>query len=299
MWNDIQCFKSSNENVKKYVFTNEKTVAESVLYKYNSYEERTVICCSVMSGCPVGCTFCGTGEFFIKALSADDIIQQVTHCFNDNNIKPENCKKVQIMLMSMGEPLLNLKNVIPAINEMSILYPNADMLISTIGPVVDYSLFFDLAKNNSKVGLQFSVHESTDEARNKLIPFKAKHTLEELSHIGQDFYTLTGRKPFFNYCAHLDNTTQDDVNRLSDLFDPTVFECTISVICAKNESVHEALKRQDYLAYEFSEKMLKAGYNVRTFDPAGQDDIGGGCGQLRYVQDWVVNNPEKVIFHKK
>lgn len=38
--------------------------------------------------------------------------------------------------------------------------------------------------------------------------------------------------------------------------------------------------------------MLEIGYSVRMFDPAGQDDIGGGCGQLWYVQDWMKDNPD-------
>lgn len=40
------------------------------------------------------------------------------------------------------------------------------------------------------------------------------------------------------------------------------------------------------------EKMLLTGYSVRMFDPAGQDDIGGGCGQLWYVQDWMKGHPD-------
>jgi len=39
--------------------------------------------------------------------------------------------------------------------------------------------------------------------------------------------------------------------------------------------------------------MLNRGYNVRVFDPAGQDDVGGGCGQLWFVQKWMKDNSEK------
>lgn len=55
---------SSDKNVSKYVFYLGNTVAEAVLYKYNTYEERTVICCSTQSGCPIGCRFCGPN--FVK-----------------------------------------------------------------------------------------------------------------------------------------------------------------------------------------------------------------------------------------
>lgn len=62
----VSKFYSSDTNVSKFVFewSNPKGIAESVLYRYGSYRERTVICCSIQSGCPVGCTFCGTGKFF-------------------------------------------------------------------------------------------------------------------------------------------------------------------------------------------------------------------------------------------
>lgn len=54
---NFKTFEGNSGDVWKYVFTKEDMVAEAVLYKYNSYYDRTVICCSVMSGCPVGCLF--------------------------------------------------------------------------------------------------------------------------------------------------------------------------------------------------------------------------------------------------
>ena len=42
------------------------------------------------------------------------------------------------------------------------------------------------------------------------------------------------------------------------------------------------------------DKMLHKGFSTRMFDPAGQDDIGGGCGQLWFVQDWMKKNKDKV-----
>ena len=64
MENEMQVKRidSSDENVSKYVFDFGNAVAEAVLYKYPTFEERTVICCSTQSGCPVGCRFCGAGR---------------------------------------------------------------------------------------------------------------------------------------------------------------------------------------------------------------------------------------------
>jgi 23S rRNA (adenine2503-C2)-methyltransferase len=62
-WNN-RCIQSTDENVYKYVFEKDNAVAESVLYKYPTFETRTVVFCSTQSGCPIGCRFCGAGDSF-------------------------------------------------------------------------------------------------------------------------------------------------------------------------------------------------------------------------------------------
>lgn len=284
--------ESTDKNVSKYVFDFGNAVAEAVLYKYPTYEERTVICCSTQSGCPVGCRFCGAGNNFVRSLISNEIVDQVKYLFGDRKIDPLNIKKLQIMFMSMGEPLLNIGQLSSAIRELYLMYPNAKLLISTSAPRVDYDDVIELSKEVPTVGLQFSVHESTDEARSKLIPFKAKLSLSEIAEQGIKWSNATGRKPFFNYCAHENNTSDEDANRLLSLFNPEVFEATVSVICENNESVAAANQRQRELANDFMTKLMERGFSVRCFDPAGQDDIGGGCGQLWFVQEWMRNHPE-------
>ena len=283
---------SSDKNVLKYVFKAPDAVAEAVLYKYPTYEERTVICCSTMSGCPMGCRFCGSGEYFVRSLKADEIVEQPVRLLKDTGVDPAKIKKLQIMFMSMGEPLLN-KEIAPAIRKLHSLYPNADLLVSTSAPTVDYSWFNELSVEIDKVGLQFSVHESTDEARNKLVPFAKKLSLKGIALAGVSWQLATGRKPYFNYCVHEENNKAADVQRLQALFKPNLWNATISVICEKEESVAAANSRQLELATEFSSQMVAAGYDTRVFNPAGQDDIGGGCGQLWFLQDWMRNNPDK------
>ncbi len=295
IWQNVKAIQSTDENVRKYVFTNEGekgAVAESVLYKYPTYEDRTVICCSTQSGCPVGCRFCGTGEFFIRSLTSEEIVAQVQHLFEDQNIDQSKVKRTQIMFMSMGEPLLNKNGLIGALRKLYELYPTAALLISTSAPDIDYSWVRDISVEIPTVGLQFSVHESTNEARNKLIPFKAKLSLEQIAEQGELWYEATGREPFFNYCAHESNSTQEDADRLVNLLDPSIWQATVSVVCEQDESVAAANERQRELANGFMGKLLNHGYSVRCFDPAGQDDIGGGCGQLWFVQDFAKNHPE-------
>lgn len=295
MWDNIKDIQSSDANVRKYVFTKEGekgAVAEAVLYKYPTYEDRTVICCSTQSGCPVGCRFCGTGEFFIRNLTGEEIVSQVQHLFADQNIDQSKVKRTQIMFMSMGEPLLNKQGLEYALRKLYELYPTAALLISTSAPDVDYDWLQDISMEIPTIGLQFSVHESTDEARDKLVPFKAKLTLEGIAAEGMIWWAATGRQPFFNYCAHEGNTSKEDADRLQELFHEGIWQATVSVICEQDESVSAANVRQRKLATDFMDLLLQRGYSVRCFDPAGQDDIGGGCGQLWFVQDFAKNHPE-------
>ena len=53
-------------------------------------------------------------------------------------------------------------------------------------------------------------------------------------------------------------------------------------------------QHQRDLATSFASRLVERQFDVRVFDPAGQDSIGGGCGQLWFVQDWMNNNPDQV-----
>jgi 23S rRNA (adenine2503-C2)-methyltransferase len=199
------------------------------------------------------------------------------------------------MFMSMGEPMLNYKNVAGAIRLLNWGYPQADLLISTMGPFVDYQPFVELSQEISKVGLQFSIHESTNEARDELIPFKQKIGIWEISQVGEHWHNQTGRYPFFNYCAHEGNSSVEDARRLAVAFNPFVWKATVSVVCERdNKGLPTTNQKQRDLATNFSQRLVDLGFDVRVFDPAGQDTIGGGCGQLWFVQDWVKKNPELV-----
>lgn len=288
---DVRVIDSAEGNVAKYVFTKPDAVLEAVLYRYPTYRERTVICCSTMSGCPVGCRFCGAGDYFVRACTGEEIVAQVDRCIADTGESPEDIERLQIMFMSMGEPLLNKAGMQSALMELYNKYPTARLLISTIGPRVDYDWVNSISGAIPTIGLQFSLHESTDAARNKLIPFDKKLTIAEIAEVGGKWHRHTGRKPFFNYCAADHNSGPNDADLVRASFDPAIWEATISVICERNEGLPARNQHQRDLAEGFSGLLLERGFNVRVFDPAGQDDIGGGCGQLWFVQDWMQQHP--------
>ena len=154
MFTNHRVFESSEGNVWKYVFTSDNAVAEAVLYRYEDFYKRTVICCSTQSGCPVGCKFCGTGKKFIRDLTAKEIVQQIIVVLHNKMIYDvdEKGERFQIMFMSMGEPMLNWDNVARAIETLHDMFPNAELLISTMAPKSeDYGRLISLSKKIDKV----------------------------------------------------------------------------------------------------------------------------------------------------
>jgi len=291
----LKRFEGENEDVTKYVFENNTFVAESVLYKYKSFDNRTVICCSTMSGCPVGCSFCGTGKKFIRNLTAEEIMHQVTEILKDKNIENvnETSQKFQIMFMSMGEPMLNWQNTKLAIQKLNKKYNNADLLISTIG-INDSAVFSEiikLSKEIPKIGLQFSIHKSSNAERDLFIPFKNKWNLEQIRDAGLYWWMNTGRKVYLNYCVDKDNRYAFQADRLMKLYSPIAFNFTFSVVCSSDPNKDICKNLKDI--QQFSDFFVEKGFDTRIFDPHGQDDIGGGCGQLWYVQEWMKGRLEE------
>jgi len=291
----LKRFDSNDTDVWKYVFTDSKIVLESVLYRYGTFNERTVICCSVQSGCPIGCTFCGTGNNFIKNITADQIVYQIKEVLKDQNIEDINssCAKFQIMFMSMGEPMMNWDEVETAIIILNREYPNAQLLISTIGVKNDrvFNKMIRASKQIDKIGLQFSIHEAKDVDRDELIPYKNKYNLREIRDRGTVWWKETGRKPYLNYVVTSNNDHEMDIDNLKQLFSPSVFAMTFSVLCESDETLIHVANKSIVDIKKFEQSFIDDGYDTRVFDPAGQDDIGGGCGQLWYVQDFL--NKEK------
>ncbi len=290
MWNDVKVLKSTDENVLKYVFEQPGAIVESVLYKYPTYEDRTVICCSTQCGCPIGCRFCGTGEYFVRSLTADEIVSQPQRCLEDTGIDVKNIKKLQIMFMSMGEPMLNTKHLIDSMRRLHEMYPQALLLISTSGPDVDYEPIMQISEEIPTIGLQFSVHETTDEARNKLIPFKKKLTLWDIADKGVEF--LYVREEHHSLIIVRIQTILVKMMSIDCTSYLTLRFGKLRLVLSVNETISVAHKRQRDMAEGFEKKLRLKGFRTRVFDPAGQDDIGGGCGQLVFIQRWMKDNPE-------
>lgn len=183
--------------------------------------ERWMIGVSVMSGCPVGCKFCATGQMKgYRSLTAGEIVEQVQFIVNKNNSStPSAAKEFKINYTRMGEPFLNIDNVKEAIRTISTLYPNAHHYISTIGIK---GSDFSWIKNN--ITLQISLHSLDEERRNALIPFKNKMTIPELGMIA----TRSNLKTTLNLT--LVDESDFDIEKIKENFPPGDFFIKLSPI---------------------------------------------------------------------
>lgn len=152
-------------------------------YYLGDRNERWLIGVSCMSGCPIRCKFCATGEMRKwRNLTAEEIVEQVDFVVNKNpNFNPSDAKEFKINYTRMGEPFLNISEVKRAIKIIDSKYKNVHHYISTVGLK---GSDFSWIKGN--ITLQVSLHSLIEENRNILIPFKDKLSIEELGKIRTD-----------------------------------------------------------------------------------------------------------------
>lgn len=160
-------------------FLPEYTEKESLKQNDRNYGDRKgrwMIGVSTMSGCPVGCKFCATGNMKkSRRLTPQEILAQVEFVLSLHNEDFCDAYEHKINYTRMGEPFLNIGNVRLAINLIEKMYPNTHHYVSTIG--VKGSDFSWVKEN---ITLQISVHSFDETERDWLIPFKNKMTLSEL-----------------------------------------------------------------------------------------------------------------------
>jgi Predicted Fe-S-cluster redox enzyme len=188
-----------------------------------SRKDRWMIGVSVMSGCPVGCKFCATGNMRkFRNLTTDEIVDQVAFVLDENpGCKFEDAQEHKINYTRMGEPFLNIGNVRKAIEEIDSAFGQTSVhhYVSTIG--VRGSDFSWIEGN---ITLQISLHSLDEDRRNALIPFANKMSIEELGQIR----TRSNLKTTVN--LSLVDNEDFDIDVLKKYFDPEFFFIKLSPI---------------------------------------------------------------------
>jgi len=273
--------KTSQDGTKKWVVrVGSKDLIEMVLIPEKN---RATLCVSSQVGCAVDCSFCATGkQGFSRNLNLDEIIGQVWVAANSFGVprSPDSRPITNVVMMGMGEPLLNFGPVVDAMNLM--MDDNAyglskrKVTLSTSGivPKID-----DLGKVTD-VALTISLHAPNDELRNKLVPINKKYPIKEL---------IDAVKRYVEGCSDKRVTTIEyilieDVNDSLELAEELCdllrqLPCKINLIPFNPFSESEYKKPSGNRVKRFQRFLQDKGY-VTTIRSTRGDDIMAACGQL-------------------
>ena len=267
--------------VKKQV--SQKDLSEKFLFKLSDGEkvetvlmweaDRVTACVSTQVGCPLGCTFCATGQMGCKRnLTAGEIVDQII-ALRDNRIN-------HVVLMGMGEPLLNYDEVLKAIrimnNEMGLSFAAKRITVSTAG-IPD--MIEKLADENLKLKLAISLKAATDAKRTKLMPVNKKHPVKELLAAVKAFGKKTKRGVTFEYVLIRDvNDSEKDALALSKLVQG--IRCKINLIPYNpvDDLPYDRPSEEKILAFR---DYLYPRAPAVTLRRSKGEDILAACGQLR------------------
>ena len=264
----------SKDGTKKFLFDIlDGNAIETVLMDYKFGKS---ICVSTQVGCKMGCEFCAsTGIDFVRSLSSGEIVEQILAVQREENVKVSN-----VVYMGIGEPLDNYDNVVKSfkiLNDQKGLNIGARHIsISTSGLVPKIK---QLADEQLQCTLSISLHATTNEKRNEMMPVNKVYPIEELIEACKYYIKKTGRRISFEYALAKDNNDNlDDAKRLVKLLKGMIAHVNLipinkiengKYIKSTNENI---LKFRDYL----NENGI-----VATVRRELGSDIDAACGQLR------------------
>lgn len=283
---------TSKDGTRKWVMRVDG--GSSIETVYIPEKERGTLCVSSQVGCALDCSFCSTGkQGFNRDLTAAEIIGQVyvaAMSFHGPGERRER-KITNVVMMGMGEPLMNFDNVVDAMHLM--MDDNAYGLskrrvtLSTSGVVPMLDKLGDVID----VSLAVSLHAPTDELRNVLVPINKKYPIKMLL---ESVNRYLGKLPDKRK-ATIEYTMMDGVNdspeqaqQLAELLRDT--PCKINLI-PFNPFPHSGYERpSNNRVHRFRDILVNAGYVVTIRSTRG-DDIDAACGQLvGRVQDRTRRN---------
>lgn len=257
-------------------------------------KDRGTLCVSSQIGCALDCSFCSTGkQGFNRDLSVAEIIGQLYVAFMSFFAQGQRRERkiTNVVMMGMGEPLLNFNNVVDAMALM--LDDNAYGLskrrvtLSTSGVVP----MMDKLAQVSDVSLAVSLHAATDELRNTLVPMNKKYPIQSLLDATKRYLANLPdrRKATIEYT--LINKVNDDLEQaraLAKILHDV--PCKINLI-PFNPFPHSGYERpSNTRVYRFRDELVNAGFIVTIRTTRG-DDIDAACGQLvGRVQDRTKRN---------
>lgn len=247
-------------------------------------QTRSTLCISSQVGCTLNCKFCHTGtQPLVRNLRAGEIVAQLLHAKDVLQDWPSHAptRKINnIVMMGMGEPLLNYEQVAKAIQIM--MHPQGldisrkKITLSTSGIVPQIKR----CAEELGVNLAISLHAVTDELRNHLVPINKKYPINELLQACRDYASITGyRRITFEYVMLKGvNDSPADAKKLVDLIKG--IPAKINLIPFNPWPGTELECSTESNIKQFAAIIEKAGYIAPVRTPRGED-IMAACGQLK------------------
>jgi 23S rRNA (adenine2503-C2)-methyltransferase len=277
----VSCQDSSDGTRKWLIKVEGGSCIEMV---YIPEKDRGTLCVSSQIGCALDCSFCATGkQGFNRDLSTAEIIGQLwiaVESFDQFGTKSPR-RVTNVVMMGMGEPLMNFDNVVDAMNLM--MEDNAYGLskrrvtLSTAGVVPA----LDQLAEVTDVSLAISLHAPNDELRNELVPINRKYSVTEFVQSAKNYIE---KMPDNRRKATVEYTLMDQVNDRS-VHARELAELLRDLPCKINLIPFNPFPGSDYKRVtntalnRFRDILQGEGYTVTVRTTRG-DDIAAACGQL-------------------
>ena len=271
-----QMQRSKDGTIKNAIKLYDDLVVESVLIPT---ETRTTACVSSQVGCSLDCNFCATARLKrMRNLNPDEIYDQVVAIDKQSRLY-QGHKLSNIVFMGMGEPLLNYKNVLTAIDKITSdeglgMSPKR-ITLSTVGIP---KMIKKLADDKVKFNLAVSLHSAIDEIRSKMMPINEKSNLAELLESLNYWYSMTTKIITFEYVIWKGiNDKQRDVNALVAYCKKIPSKVNLIEYNAIDDSEFQQASKEATAMYV---KTLEANRIVVNVRRSRGKDIDAACGQL-------------------
>jgi 23S rRNA (adenine2503-C2)-methyltransferase len=275
---------SSDGTIKSRLQLHDKYYIEGVMIPT---EKRLTACVSSQVGCSLSCKFCATGFMGRKRnLDYDEIVDEVV-LLNEQAEKFHGKKLTNIVFMGMGEPLLNYKNVLKAIEHISMpeglgMSPRR-ITVSTAGVA---KMIRQLGDDEVRFKLALSLHAANDKKRNEIMPINETNNLAELVEALNYFYQKTKNEITFEYILFKGfNDSLDDAEQLVKLYRQVPADLVNIIEYNPIEKARFA-KPDEKTTEAFVAHLESKRVNVRVRHSRGKD-IDAACGQLANI-----NHPE-------
>jgi len=250
---------------------------------------RHTICISTQIGCPANCKFCLTALMGLERnLTAGEIVGQVLFVAARTGLDPES-RRVNVVMMGQGEPLLNLSNVLKTtrllVDPAGVGLSPRRITLSTVGIIPEME---ELGRAEMRPKLAISLNASTEEQRRDLMPITRKYPLKDLLEACRAYPLRSWERLTFEYVLLKGvNDTDADARRVVKLLAPLKAKVNLISLNPGPGIAYEAPEPERVLAFQ---AVLQRSLPCFIRKPRGRD-IFAACGQLKRMISETMAGP--------